>query len=330
MVFLAIAGCDSDDSCVLNSTRECICPGSTFGTQVCLDGSSYSECQCDGFIYGGASGVFPPQAGNSGTIGSPEPTGNGGSGGAAGSGGTGEVTSLQYFSFFVTSLEALQRLSGNPNGFGGDLRYSEAEGISGADRICTEIAEYSMPGSGAKQWRAFLSATQGAPNGGPINAIERIGSGPWYDRLGRLLAENTADLVNTRPVGADPQIVNDLPNEYGVPNHAPDGSLVDNHHMLTGSNEQGMLGNNDRRDTCQDWTSSVGSDGSPRYGMSWPRSLGGGRRGGMNGAHWISDGNEAGCAASFVLDAMGGAARGSSGVGSGGGYGGFYCFALTP
>jgi hypothetical protein len=304
LVFLAIAGCGSDDGCVLNSTRECFCSGTTPGTQVCLDGSNYSECQCNGVV-------------------------NIGAGGASGGNGTRVVPSLAHFSFFVTSLETLQRLSGNQNGFGGDFRYGEADGISGADKICREIAEYSMPGSGAKQWRAFLSATQGA-NGGPVNAIERIGTGPWYDRLGRLLAGSTADLVNTRPVGADSEIVNDLPNEYGVPNHAPNGTLVDNHHMLTGSNEQGMLGQNDRRDTCQDWTSSVGSDGAPRYGMSWPRSLGGGRRGGIAGAHWISDGNEAVCAASFVLDGFGGASRGSSGVGSGGGYGGFYCFALTP
>lgn len=315
LLIAVLAGCSGDDSCVLDSTQQCVCKDMTLGTQVCLDGLSYSECQCNGVgvINSGGS-----EAG--GTI----------VGGGSEAGGTGALPSLDKFSFFVTSLEALRRLSGNQNGFGGDLRYGEADGVSGADKICTEIAEYSMAGSGAKQWRAFLSATQGGPNGGPINAIERIGSGPWYDRLGRLLGENTEDLANTRPVGADPQIVNDLPNENGVPNHSPDGSTVDNHHTLTGSNEQGMLGDNDRRDTCQDWTSSVGSDGSPRYGMAWPRSLGGGRRGGMNGAHWISDGNEAGCAASFVLNGIGGAAPGTSGVGSGGGYGGFYCFALAP
>ena len=52
-------------------------------------------------------------------------------------------------------------LSGSNDGFGGDLRYGEADGLSGADRICAEIAEYSMPGAGQKQWRAFLSVNAG-------------------------------------------------------------------------------------------------------------------------------------------------------------------------
>ena len=39
------------------------------------------------------------------------------------------------FSFFVTSLAALQSLSGNPEGFGGDLRFGQPDGLSGADEI---------------------------------------------------------------------------------------------------------------------------------------------------------------------------------------------------
>jgi len=65
------------------------------------------------------------------------------------------------FSFFVTSYKGLQRLSGSSLGFGGDLRYGETgagAGLRGADKICTAIAEMSMPGSGAKGWHAFLSA----------------------------------------------------------------------------------------------------------------------------------------------------------------------------
>jgi len=34
-----------------------------------------------------------------------------------------------------------------------------------------------MPGSGVKGWRAFLSTTT-------EDAIDRIGEGPWYDRVG--------------------------------------------------------------------------------------------------------------------------------------------------
>lgn len=238
---------------------------------------------------------------------------------------------LDHFSFFVTSLEALQRLSGSSTGFGGDLRYGEADGLSGADKICSEIAEYSMPGAGRKEWRAFLSATQGGQYNGPVHAIERIGSGPWYDRLGRVVAMTITDLINIRPSGADPVIVDDLPNEYGVPNHAPDGEFVDNHHVLTGSSPFGTLIANDPRLTCQDWTSAVGEDGTPTVGMSWPR-MGGGVFA-VVGGNWISDHNEAGCAPvdfSTIAQSMGGGSPGADGVGSGGGYGGFYCFALTP
>jgi len=49
-----------------------------------------------------------------------------------------------------------------------------------------------------------------------VNAIDRIGSGPWHDRLGRLFANNNAELLNTRPINANTTIINDIPNEDGV------------------------------------------------------------------------------------------------------------------
>ncbi len=102
---------------------------------------------------------------------------------------------------------------------------------------------------------------------------------------------------------------------------------------MTGSNQQGRLYGG-LRSTCQDWTSKVGSDGKPRVGMSWPRNIrggfpGGGPGGGMRGDHWMADHDEAGCADSFSILQTGPGLPGSVGVGSGGGYGGIYCFALT-
>jgi hypothetical protein len=366
-------GCDAagDGGCVAFETAPCECfQGS--GEKICLaDGSGYGECICSplvnsgaggetmeagssgiAFGSGGVQGDFAAGTGGTGAVlpvnsaGGETTGGTGGepAGGTSGSSGDGSGNGtagttggedLPLFSFFLTSLEAIQRLSGSPNGFGGDLRYGEADGLSGADKICTEIAEYSMPGAKAKQWRAFLSTTTGGANGGPVHAIERIGTGPWYDRLGRIVAENTAALTNSRPEGADPAIINDLPNEYGVPNHAPDGVLVDNHDILTGSGADGRL-YGDARSTCQDWTSSVGTDGNPRCGHSWPRGGGGrgGRFGGFSGtggmAHWISALDEAGCAPGVNLIETGGPNPFSPTVGSGGGYGGFYCFALAP
>ena len=242
--------------------------------------------------------------------------------------GSAADASLPHFSFFLTSLKAMRALSMNEQGFGGDLRYGETgagAGLRGADKICATIAERSMAGASSKQWRAFLSATSDE-NGKKVDAIDRIGQGPWYDRLGRLLANTTSELANERPKNAHAAIKNDLPNEDGVPNHNPDltGS-VDNHETLTGSNAQGRLYS--ASSTCKDWTTSDGSaaNGFPRVGHSWPRTPTGDPLG-----NWLSAYNAAGCAANVTLIELGGAPLGSTGVGAAGGYGGFYCFALVP
>jgi hypothetical protein len=241
------------------------------------------------------------------------------------------TSNLAKFSFFVTSLKALQELSGSQNGFGGDFRFGktgQGAGLLGADSICQCIAEKSMPGSKVKQWRAFLSVTKG-PDGTQVNAIDRIGQGPWYDKLGRLLAPTLADLKNTRPMNGDATIKNDLPNEDGVPNHRPDPTVaaVDNHHMITGSKTDGTLYS--ATATCLDWTSTASSSGKPRCGFSWPRSMGKTTMGGGSGSHWISGFDAGGCGAGIhITNDMGGMSDPI--VGAGGGYGGFYCFALNP
>lgn len=194
------------------------------------------------------------------------------------------ATDAEHFSFFVTSLRAMQDLSGSEDGFGGDLRFGETgpgAGLRGADKICTTIAEKSMPRNG-KTWRAFLSVT-GGDGGEQVDAIDRVGDGPWYDRTGRLLAARRADLLQTRPAGADAAIINDLPNEDGVPNHAPDpiAGEVDNHDVLTGTDDQGRLYSEEYGDTCNDWTSAEGAIGTPHCGHSWPR--GGAQDGPMRG-----------------------------------------------
>jgi hypothetical protein len=256
-------------------------------------------------VTGGASGAGGAGAGGDG---------GGGTGAIAGSGG-GPTT--ERFSFFMTSQAGLERLSASEDGFGGDLRFGKADGLSGADEICRQLAETSMPGNG-KTWRAFLSVTEG-PNGMPVDAIDRIGEGPWYDRVGRVLAMTKEDVLQVRPRGADPAIVDDLPNEDGIPNHDPGTGIIDNHNVLTGSTTQGTLDNQGLSATCQDWTSSAAMGGRPRCGVSWPRA---------SLLNWISVLNEGGCAPGSTPP---GANSGPSGtVGALGGYGGFYCFALTP
>lgn len=291
-----------------------------------------------------ASGTAGSAGDANGASGSGNDT-SGATSGESGTSGTLDPADLPPFSFFVTSLRAMQELSGSDLGFGGDLRFGETgpgAGLRGADKICEAIAERSMPGAGVKQWRAFLSASSGGADGGPVHARDRIGNGPWYDRAGRLLAEDLdALLAGNRPAGADRAIVDDFPNEDGIPNQAPDGLIpVDNHDVVTGSNAQGRYepGSN----TCEDWTSTTsGSDGGsggggsggfwggfpgfgggsgPMLGHSWPAA---------SGQHWIASHGSHSCAAGVNLNAFTGPGDGSS-IGAGGGYGGIYCFALHP
>jgi hypothetical protein len=248
------------------------------------------------------------------------------------------MDTLPRFSFFVTSLKALRLLSKNDKGFGGDLRFGktgQGAGLLGADSICSCIAEMSMPGARYKQWRAFLSVAKG-PDGTQVNAIDRVGNGPWYDRLGRLLANEKSELLAVRPKNADMAIKNDLPNEDGVPNHTPDPAkgLVDNHMFITGSDTLGKLYKTTA--TCDDWTATTGQGGSkPRAGLSWPQNFGGGSGGfpgGFGGMkHWISVMDCAGCQPGIdSTDASMGGKPGVYTIGNGGGYGGFYCFGLNP
>lgn len=234
--------------------------------------------------------------------------------GARGGSGT---SSAEHFSFFLTSQAGLAKLAGNANGFGGNLRLDKADGLSGADEICRRLAETTAPGNG-KTWRAFLSVSKGS-DGMAVNAIDRIGEGPWYDRVGRMFAANKAALLNPRPLGADPLIADDFPNEEGVPNHDPGTGIIDNHNTLTGSDAQGRLDANGLAATCQDWTSAVKEGGKPRCGVSWPRG---------QLTHWISQLNEGGCLPGSTPPRAEGGPQGT--VGALGGYGGFYCFALTP
>ncbi len=281
---------------------------------------------------------------------SAEDGGSTGEGASAGSGSidsaTGDDTdpaTLERFSFFVTSLEIMRELSGSQDGFGGDLG-----GLAGADDICREAAD--RVGFGAKTWRAFLSVTDGG-DGNPVHAIDRIGEGPWYDRNGRLIAQDLAGLLQDRPAG-EAAAVNDLPNEFGEGLQ----QMGDTHDILTGSNAMGMLDSPEPENTCLDWTSTTavpigggfgfpggsgafgmpgggdgdgdsgpggfmpgGAPGGLRVGHSWPA---------FSGMNWIAAHSETSCAAGVNL-VQNGPGDGSS-VGAGGGWGAIYCFALQP
>ena len=290
--------------------------GATGGTGGATGGTAGT-----GGATGGAAGATGGTAGVAGT---------GGTGGAVdagtpkdgGGGGGATDASGARFSFFVVSQAAMIALSGNQKGFGGDFRYGEADGLTGADKICRETAERSMPGNG-KTWRAFLSVSKG-PGGTAVNAADRIGPGPWYDRIGRLVAMTKADLLQARPKGADPAIINDLPNEDGLPNQFPGGATMahDNHATVTGSTAQGTLHSSGLSATCQDWTSAAADGGRPYVGLTFPR--------GTSATNWISVQTEPGCLPGGTIIQTGGAPPGDYSIGASGGYGAFYCMALTP
>src|SRR5271165_3719444 len=80
-------------------------------------------------------------------------------------------------SFFITSAGP---------GKGGDLG-----GLTGADAHCQALAQ--AVGAGNKTWRAYLS-TNAANQGGPINARDRIGRGPWQNPKGAVIATSVEDL----------------------------------------------------------------------------------------------------------------------------------------
>jgi hypothetical protein len=313
---------------------------------------------------GGASGTgAAPGAGGAPASGGA--TGAGGSGGGGGSGTMGAggaganggsdtaaaacpTPNEEKFSFFLVSNKALIReggadASGMFSKLGGNLG-----GIAGADAICQHVAEFVSPCQKDKVWHAFLSTTT-------VDAIDRIGAGPWYDRNGRRWASSLATVMTDRPSDADPAIKNDPPNEEGVPNHAPDGTRqVDNHEILTGTGtngrlyQQGATSNGGggstqcgkdlaaagaaawsaERATCWNWTRNA-AEGCPRVGHSWCSNASCTPAGSGSGTNWMSVWNEGGCAPGGTLAQTGGL-DGTRRVGSAGGYGGFFCFAVVP
>lgn len=192
--------------------------------------------------------------------------------------------------FFVSS-----RSPGN----GGNLG-----GLDGADAFCKLLATAVSAELGAKTWHAYLSTAT-------VNAIDRIGAGPWRNAAGVVIANNLADLhdqlatnaaLNTTwPIGSTAVAL----DEHGA--IVPTSPLV--HDILTGTNTDGTLATGAN---CKDWTSQATTD-TAEVGHS--NRMGGGRPPSWNAAH------TAGCAP-FTADNQ------PNTVSSGGGRGSIYCFAL--
>ncbi len=146
-------------------------------------------------------------------------------------------------SFFVTS-------SGPGDGANlGDL--------AGADAHCQMLA--AAAGAGNRTWRAYLSRTQTGGRGGAspaVNARERIGSGPWYNANGQMIAASVADLHGDVQRDRNNVRKQSAVDENGDPINGV-GDQPNQHDILTGSDSRGfaLIGRADVT-TCNNWTSN--------------------------------------------------------------------------
>ena len=183
--------------------------------------------------------------------------------------------------FFLTSVG-----SGN----GADLG-----GLSGADAHCQSLA--AAVGAGGKTWRAYLSTT----GSGGVNARDRIGSGPWQNINGDVVARDLDQLHYENNLTKETVL-----NEKGMMTNGR-GDTPNQHDILTGSNLDGTAASDS--DACSDWTSSADGAGSAMVGH-FDRNGGGANPNSWNSAH-----GSRGCSQDNLIAT--------------GGNGYFYCFATN-
>jgi hypothetical protein len=167
--------------------------------------------------------------------------------------------------FFVTSVGI---------GDGGNLG-----GLAGADAHCQSLA--AAVGSGNRTWRAYLS-TQGA---GGVNARDRIGSGPWANAVGIIMATSVESLHYDNSNFNWEHSLDENGNQFASRiDGDPDFS---EHDILTGSQIDGTAMPAGQDQTCSNWTSD--DEGSARVGHADRYSF-------MNpGSPWNSSHGTPGC-----------------------------------
>ncbi len=137
--------------------------------------------------------------------------------------------------FFITSV-------GTGNG-------ANLGGLAGADAHCARLA--AAVGAANKTWRAYLSATASA--GAPaVNARDRIGTGPFYNAKGVMVARDIAHLhADDNGLGKAGSL-----NEKGEMVNGR-GDTPNQHDILTGSSPDGTLAIDTLDTTCANWTSTA-------------------------------------------------------------------------
>ena len=181
----------------------------------------------------------------------------------------------EKMSFFITS-----------DGTGDGANFG---GLEGADAHCAALAEAA---GSSRTWAAYLSTSMiiDRSNGRPytitdgISARDRIGSGPWHNAKGVLIAANVDDLhkpsVNiSKETGLD---------ENGNPIKAR-GDKPNEHDILTGTDSNGYFSTAGGDTTCGNWTKN--GEGSAIVGHHDRAGLNGSR----NMVSWNSSHGSAGC-----------------------------------
>ena len=186
-------------------------------------------------------------------------------------------------SFFITS-------AGPGNG-------ADLGGLRGADQHCEDLA-YAV-GAGNLTWRAYLSAV--AMGGeAAVNARDRIGSGPWYNHAGVMIASSVDDLHSDNANLTKETILTEQGSMVNGRGDSPN-----QHDILTGSNLDGTVNTDEGHDACANWTSS--GEGTARVGHHDRQG------GGQNPTSWNSAHGSRGCSQENLQGT--------------GGNGYFYCFA---
>ena len=136
--------------------------------------------------------------------------------------------------FFLTSVGV---------GNGADLG-----GLEGADAHCQALAEAA---GSTRTWAAYLSAkAEGRMDA--VNARDRIGTGPWHNAKGVVIAADLDVLHYDNSNINYAMALNE--NGYTV-NSGGMGNSPNRHDILTGSNMDGTV-TSAEDGTCSNWTSS--------------------------------------------------------------------------
>lgn len=171
-------------------------------------------------------------------------------------------------------------------------------GLDGADQHCQSLAE--AVSAGDRQWQAYLG-TIAADGEAAVNPRDRIGTGPWHNAEGVMIAKSVEDLHS------DANNLNKstaLDESGEVVNGRGDSPNM--HDILTGANLDGTAYTGEGYDNCGNWTSN--GEGSARVGHHDRTG------GGQNPSSWNSAHGSRGCSQANLQGT--------------GGNGLFYCFAV--